>query len=191
MVGIMNFAQLTIFLFCATPVAGEQLSGRVGDVAYVMSDSGQGVFQAGATQWAVFCTNDGCDAHAPHIDLHVDTNGLTVGSDQIGRIFIWDHRIAQPLPRQTPLAPYERAMLLSGGGFVVTDAETASIDQPDRIPIDGISVVVNFMELQQGLDTAATPTSYLALTDGHNTAEVSHLVPNTKPQIEFAIRAQQ
>ena len=185
-----RFATLFIVLI-AQPLMGEELIGRIGNVAYSISDGGHGIFRTNTSQWLVFCEDGICDAHTENFGLHLDDTGLTIESHLPGIITIWKNRTSQSLRSSVPLEFFERATLLSGGDLVIVQTNLASIENPTRYSIDGIETILRYMEISRGDVALESPISHLELLNDQHSLAPPQLVPFTKPQIEFAIRAQQ
>jgi len=79
---------------------------------------------------------------------------------------------------------------MSGGQLVVVLRNMASVEEVSGVSLNGFEAILSSMNDQLDCVRTTGPLGYQATVDDRRFDDAEQLVPFTKPQIEFAVRAQ-
>lgn len=178
---------LVFLLGCVAQVCAASPSfGEKDGVHYVVSPNGTAFFDTRATEWDVVCAAGSCRAVSGPISVVLDQTGWHLETASQGAVFHWRARVRRAIPIQKPLNQLELQSLEAGGALQVAQQAT-------RLDMTGFHVVALYMRTISGVlgqPVVADTLSHHKIAQDYQQSAVAQLVPFTKPQIEFAIRAQ-
>lgn len=168
-------------------------SGQRDGIPYVFLPSGLALLGQ-QQEWVVSCRDHGCRARQRGVWLNLDAGGLRlgIGAGIDARVTALNSNTSRRLTTTIahPLNPVERAVLASADQ-ILFEAGGSLLWQGDG---PTLAVVLAYLEWATGHQGPLTdPPPYLgarALADQAERSARTRLIPFTKPQVQFAIRAQ-
>ena len=159
--------------------------------SHALAQSADVVFRAEGGRWAVGCTGTICQAWSGWVTIRFDDDGFSIDPVAGQRVFHVHNRFAQPLETGRRLDLFAVETLKSSGRLVAIDNGDASIVELEGVSTGGLAAALDYMSANL---PGAAPNPYVDYRaveeDRFTTQSPPRLLPFTKPQIEFAIRAQ-
>lgn len=146
----------------------------------------------GPDAWHLDCSQRACVARNGPLMLWTDRRGAPVLSSTVPLDGVELHfaGLSYPLTRLLgrPLSPIWQARLAADHGVI----SLRRSEQTTRISLAGFSDALNRLRSQTGLarPSAPGPLAAMGLADARARGTPGRHIPYTKPQVEFAIRAQ-
>ena len=140
--------------------------------------------------WLLTCGQDQCNATSGLVSIVCRGAEFSLHTLADFEVQHWHNRTAQPLKVGTPLDAFERETLFSGGQLVLIDPLDPTVAGIAGTSLDGLSKLLSQTGNAPACDLETNPMGYRALLDDPAYAGQDQLVPFTKPQVEFAVRAQ-
>ncbi|MBT0956706.1 hypothetical protein IV417_04860 [Alphaproteobacteria bacterium KMM 3653] len=148
----------------------------------------------GPQVWHLSCNGQSCRASSHGMGLSLDPWGqvlLTLDVPQGARVSLSDGIGTLDMPNLFlgPLDSRDIAQLSLPGRTIVIERNWRVIHS---VPLNGFADVITFLNRRAGVEAEAPPPALAHLAEAHAAALEPNwqVVPQTKPQIEFAIRAQ-
>lgn len=172
-------------LICVTlwSVAAFPLTARANPV-------GDGTGPKVVADWTLRCSTTLCAASAGLVTVRCEGTSLTVHTLADFRVQHWHNRTAHPIRVGSNLDLFEQETLLSGGQLALINPNEPTVEAVDGVSLWGFPEVLRQMQQSTACRLKANPMGYRALMDDHQHTGRDQLVPFTKPQVEFAVRAQ-
>ncbi len=180
-----------------TAAYGEPVSGVSDGIPYAVSSNGLAVFSTEETDWLVHCGGSACIAYAQGAAIYLQARDWGVIANKGRHVAaVQRKRELYPIPVQKALSTSEHMRLLSGDRLIFQTDKTENLSDATAVSLDGINVVMRYMSTMVGVNSSfgqdPTPKALvqLEMADAQRQSGFAQLVPFTKPQVEFAIRAQ-
>ena len=159
--------------------------------SHAFAQSSDAVFRSDGGRWAVGCTGTICQAWNGWVTIRFENDGFSIDPVDGRRLLHVHNRFAQPLETDRRLDLFAVETLKSSGRFVAIDSGDASIIELEGVSIGGLAGALDYMSANL-LGAAPNPyIDYRAVEEDRFTSQSTpQLLPFTKPQIEFALRAQ-
>ncbi len=179
-----------LFLAFAFPAEAETLIGTRDNVDFATKDQSFAYFQTQEESWSVACSVVLCTATSDWLTLRARQDGISIASVEQGTVIHYNNRTSLTLQTDKLLDPYELATLVSRGYITRLKDEDATIGALGGIAAEGLHVVLEFMVGVVSPGSGSELVDWRALEGARRTGAAPQLMPFTKPQIEFAVRAQ-